>query len=114
MENNFKKGLKSAFVLEDSVGAVQHTLRRLQAIKTELYDLELEMDNASSEGWNQINSVMIIGDVERKITLINLALETICKDLYSNSLTSTAEVSKICNYLKTGLEEQESILKVAK
>lgn len=112
LKTNLRKAWDNALTIEDNVGQLQSNLKQLKAIKTELYELELDMENASGEGWNQRNSVMIIEDIERKITLVNLAMEAIYDQTYKNTLQTVIETSKLTSNLKVELEEKEEQLNV--
>lgn len=77
--------------LQDRVGELQFNLKQLNAIKNKLFDLSLDLDNESGDGWNTQSAIMNIGKTEDTIQLLTLAFNSVYEQMQQTVSSITAE-----------------------
>lgn len=89
--------------LQDKTGELEFNLKQLKAVKNEIINLVLDLDNESADGWSGNSALLAIQLVEDKLTLLNLAITSI----YDQMNTTTKEISNAANELFDKLQTKE-------
>lgn len=95
----------SVIELQDKTGELEFNLKQLKAVRNELTNLSLDLDNSSEGGWNGQNSILIIGDVEDKINLLMLSVNAI----YSNLKGTISEIKENTDELYNAINPTNTI-----